>query len=465
MRHVTPEGPRSLFAAAPQRHLSREECEALFRRVVALSDGKGDTSVSITSTWRGSLRWAGNRIIGSADTRETHISVMRFVRGVMTTASINRLDDDALRRTVALAEARQLLQREWADAGRMQAAAPAPRPALFSQRTYDLSAAERASVGRRLVEPSIAAGMRASGFVEVSAQSRAVFNTAGTAAYHAGTRAQYSVTVRTPDGTGSGWAGVEDSDWSRIDAEAVSRRALEKCRASANAKAIEPGRYTVILEPQAVHDLFFPAVRALDRYQAENVRSVYTKEPGASKIGMRLLDDRITVTTDPMDPEAGYTPFDSWGTPFQASTWFDKGVLTELAYDRDYAVMRLGRELGRPQPYSYRMSGGDATTDQLIAGTSRGLLVTRLSDVRVLDPLSLLCTGTTRDGLWLVENGEIKHPIRNFRFNESPMFVFNSIEEIGQTERVLSGFPPAEAVRVPAIKARDFTFTSLADAV
>lgn len=465
MSHLIDDAPRSLFAAREDgsRHLSREECEALFRRVVAMAKGGGETSVTINSTWRGGLRWAGNRIISSVDTREHIVSVRRVIRGAEGGAQTNRLDEDGLRRIVALAEERLQLQWENPDRGRMPRGSAHATPSIFFRSSYDLAASERAAVGRRLVEPAIKAGVRASGYVEVSAQSRAVFNTSGLAAYHAGTRAQYSTTVRSQDGTGSGWAGTEENDWAKIDADAISRRAMEKCGASEKPKAIEPGRYTVILEPQAVHDLFYPAIQALDRWMAENMQTVYTKEPGLSKIGLRMLDDRLSVSTDPMDPECGYIPFDNDGMPYPPSTWFEKGVLKELSYRRDYAIEQLGLDAPRPNPLAYRMSGGDASLEQMIAGTQRGLLVTRLSDVRILDRPSLMCTGTTRDGLWLIENGEVKHPIKNFRFNESPMFVFNSVEEVGQTQRVLGGSAPA--VQVPAIKANDFTFTSLADAV
>ena len=460
------DSPRSLFDAPlddPARYMSREEAEALFQRVLGLTKGGGATLVTVNSTWRGALRWAGNRIISSGDTREHVVRIERHIRGAWGSAQTNRLDDGGLRRTIAVAEQRLLGQWENPDAAPLPRGARHATPSIFFRSTYDLSAAERATVGRRLVEPAIKANVRASGYVEVRAEARAVFNTSGLAAYHAGTRGQYSTTVRSQDGTGSGWAGTEENDWSKIDTDAISQRALEKCSTSEKPKAIEPGRYTVILEPQAVHDLFFSAIQSLDRYVAEKMHSVYTKQPGLSKIGLRMLDERLSVTTDPMDPECGYIPFDNQGMPYTPSTWFDEGVLKELSYGRDYAVTELGLDAARPNPLAYRMSGGDATIDQLVAGTARGLLVTRLSDVRVTDRPSLMSTGTTRDGLWLIENGQVKHPIRNFRFNESPMFVFNSVEEIGQTQRVLGGNAPA--VQVPAVKARDFTFTSLADAV
>jgi predicted Zn-dependent protease len=465
MKHPTgSDVPRSLFTSAdePERHMSRASCEALYRRIVALAKGGGEVSVTIDSTWRGSLRWASNRIVSSGDSRDQHVIITRVVRGARGSAATNRVDDAGIRAALAIAERNLMLFAENLDEGRLPGPLAHATPEIFFRSSYDLDAAARSAVGRTLVEPVVAKDLLASGYIETSAQSRAVMNTSGKDAYHAITNAQYSVTVRNREGTGSGWAGVDAHDWARIDTAAVSQRALKKCEDSASPKAIEPGRYTVILEPQAVHDLMQPAIRALDRYSAENMLTVYTRSPGLSKIGMQLLDSRVTIGTDPGDPELSYLPFDYSGDPYQQSTWFKDGVLTALAYDRRYAISQLGEAAPRPNPISYRMSGGDTTLGQMIAGTARGLLVTRLSDVRVIDPVSLLCSGTTRDGLWLIENGEISHAIKNFRFNESPMFVFNAIDEIGRPQRVFGDRWPAI---VPPVKARDFNFTSLADAV
>ena len=456
--------PRSLFAPREEagRHMSREQCRALFERIVALANGGGEVGVTINSDWRGNLRWASNRIVTSGDSRDHQLIVTRAIRGARGSAVTNRLDDEGLRQAIGTAERNLRFFREEPDAGRLAGPQPHASPAIFFRSSYDLDAAARSAVGRRLVEPVVAKNLLASGFIESSAQARAVMNTSGQDAYHAITSAQYSVTVRNREGTGSGWAGADAHDWSRLDTDAISQRALRKCEESASPKAIEPGRYTVILEPQAVHDLLVPAIRALDRYQAENNLTVYTRSPGQSKIGMQLLDSRITISTDPDDPECGYLPFDYSGDAYQATSWFRNGVLEALSYDRRYAIAQMGESRPRPNPFAYRMSGGDMTVGQMIADTTRGLLVTRFSDVRVIDAVSLLCSGTTRDGLWLIENGRVSHPIRNFRFNESPMFVFNAVDEIGRPQRVFGDRWPAI---VPPVKARDFNFTSLADAV
>jgi predicted Zn-dependent protease len=281
--------------------------------------------------------------------------------------------------------------------------------------------------------------------------------------YYPYTLAQYSVTVRDPKGTGSGWAGVDWNDWTRIDAEKISAVALDKCLRSRNPVAIEPGRYTTILEPQAVCDLFSLVMKFMDRVGAETGHPPFNgPELGTTKLGQQVLDSRITVTADPMDPDLGFPPFALDGGVYHPVHWFDNGVLTNLAYGRYYGVTRLGLNAGLPSSGAFRMQSGDTSIDEMIQTTKRGILVTRFSNIQLVDRNSLLYTGYTRDGLWLVENGKISKPVKNFRFTESPLFAFNQVEQLGPPVRV---FHPSAPVVVPPVKVRDFSFTALADAI
>src|SRR5690606_20128337 len=170
---------------------------------------------------------------------------------------------------------------------------------------------------------------------------------------------------------------------------------------------------------------------------------------------------RITISADPSDPEAPFVPFAGDGSPYRPVKWIEDGVLRQLAYPRFYA----NQVLNKPDPLynsgSFRMSGGNTSIEEMIARTERGLLVTRLVNVRLVDLNSLLCTGTTADGLWLIERGEITRPVKNFRFRESPLYAFNSLEALGEPVRVLQYMP----VIVPPALVHDFSMTSLADAV
>jgi predicted Zn-dependent protease len=268
--------------------------------------------------------------------------------------------------------------------------------------------------------------------------------------------------VRTADGTGAGWAAADDQDFSRLDVAGVSRRAIQKARASRSPEAIEPGRYTVIMEPQAVGDLVQLMIFYMGAREADEGRSPFVKQEGGSKVGERIVDPRVNIFSDPTDSQLLAQPFDGEGLPLGRQVWVENGVLRQLYYTRFWAKRSNTQPTGFPS--SVKMQGGDQTVDQLIASTERGVLVTRLWYLREVDPRTILYTGLTRDGTFLIENGRISKAIRNFRFNDSPLFMLNNLEALGRPER-LAGTEAGGDVVMPAIKAREFTFTSLSDAV
>jgi len=286
------------------------------------------------------------------------------------------------------------------------------------------------------------------------------------------------LTVRNRAGNASGWAGASSYDWNALATGELAARALEKCRSSADPVAIEPGRYTVILEPQAVHDLIQPMFRPMEQREHNEAFPSYPFHLGMdealgigrTKLGRPIMDRRLSITHDPADPLQGVLPFNGRGDPYRPITLVENGVITALAFDRYYAAGRLNEQQPLPFAGAYRMTGGDTSVEEMIRSTRRGLLVTRLSNVRILDLSSMLCAGHTRDGLWLIENGRISRPVRNFRFVESSLVALNSIEQIGPAVPVFHpARDPAHAALhsaiVPALKVRDFSFTSSVDAI
>jgi predicted Zn-dependent protease len=463
------QSPRSLFAALRQdpdvadteRYMSREDSANLFKRILALTTGGGETSANMDSHWIGNLRWARNRVTTAGDTTNHTVRILRTINGATGFSATNKFDDESLRIAVQAAEHIVQFYPEYPDASPMPGKQQYLQPKIWSDTTYNVGALQRSNMAREFVQPALKEKLVAAGYLQVGATSRSIYNTSGMDAYYVETLARYSETVRNPTGTGSGWAGVDQNDWAKIDAKAISATALKKCIDSADPVAIEPGRYTLIMEPQAVHDLMLSAIFALDRYAAEHFQTVYTLRPGQSKIGLKVFDERIVISSDPTDPECGYIPFDYEGYPYRPVTWVQNGILKELAYSRQYALSQLGSGVPLPNSYSYRIQGGSTTVDEMISKTKRGLLVTRLSDVHVIDSASLLSTGVSRDGLWLIESGKISKAVKNMRFTDSPMFAFNNIESIGPAKRVYASYPTI----VPTIKVNDFNFTSLSDAV
>ena len=430
-----------------------------------MGKGGGKTNVSINSVWTGNLRWARNGVISGGDTQENTISLGRTLFGSGGSAATNSIEDDDLRMTMYRAESATLFRSKNPDAYKDPPLTihPHTEPKIWFDTTYNMGAESRGSIAADLIRPAKEAGLFAAGYIEVGARSRSVRDSENLSRYYPYTVAQYSVTVRDPKGTGSGWAGVDFNDWTRIDAAKISARAIDKCQRSRNPVAVEPGRYTAILEPQAVCDMFSPIMgRPLERGYAEMGMGPFTHGRGTNKIGERVVDERITVGGDPMDPDCGFPPFDWTGEPYVKTNWIENGVLKELSYPRMYAVANLGKDYALPDSLAFKISGGTATIDEMIATTRRGILVTRFSNIAILDESSMLLGGNTRDGLWLIENGKISKAIKNFRITESPLFMLNNLEQLGIPERVFR--PEAPAV-CPPIKTRDFSFTGLMDAV
>jgi predicted Zn-dependent protease len=194
--------------------------------------------------------------------------------------------------------------------------------------------------------------------------------------------------------------------------------------------------------------------------------------PPRSMLGEQVMDPRITISADPMDPDLGFPPFQGEGVGvhvFHRAVWVKNGVLVALPYNREYAVSELAQATGLPNEGAFRMSGGETSIDEMIATTKRGVLVTRFDRITLLDLTSMLLRGYTRDGLWLIENGKISKPVKNMAFTESPLFALNNLELLGKPQRVYHS--PAGRVEipqpiiVPPMRIREFSFTALADAV
>jgi predicted Zn-dependent protease len=338
-----------------------------------------------------------------------------------------------------------------------------------------MSAEHRTALVEQLIAPTEAAGLVSGGALYVMADGNATIDSGGMFRYYPTTSVECAITVRGRATHASGWAGVNHYDFAKIDPAALAQRALAKAQASANPQAVEPGRYTTILEPQATADLFSILVGrgqfdrgSLGRSDAEmGITAFAGAQLGWTKISERVLDPRLVMSADPMDPDGGFIPYDRYsGMPYRPVAWIDRGILRELAYDQQYALSALGSDQALLDPGSFRLTAAPGvptvSLDDMIANTSRGILVTRLSGVTQLDLKTVLCTGYTRDGLWLIEHGKISKAIKNFRFTESPLFILNRLLDVGPSVRV---YQPGRAWVAPAIRVDDFSFTALADAV
>lgn len=448
--------------AADSRFLSRDEAEALIHKVVKLS--KADSiQVNVGGGYAANVRFADNRISTAGGVSTASLNIQSSFGPKHAVISTNDFSDASLERAVRQSEALAKLAPD--DPESMPTLQPQKYEDVkaYFDSTANLGPDARAEAARLAIEPCRAAGdLKAAGFLQTGIGAGAVGNSAGLFAYQAGTSTNYTLTVRTTDGTGSGWAGADHPDWSQLDVKGVAQRAIEKARLSKNPVAIEPGRYTVILEPQAVGDLVQLLAFALDARSADEGRSAFSKQGGGTKIGEKVVDERVTLFSDPGDPQLLSNVFDGQGLPAHRVAWIENGILKRLTYSRFWA-QKKGQQPDAGTN-AVKLAGGTQTQDELIASTQRGVLVTRLFYLRPTDPRTVMYTGLTRDGTFLIENGKVSKSIKNFRFNESPLLMLNNLDGIGKAVRV-AGTEAGGDVVMPSLKIRDFNFTSLSDAV
>jgi predicted Zn-dependent protease len=443
--------------------LTREQAKALADRVLMMSAAE-QTRVNIVSEWSGNTRFADASITTSGGITDTTLTITVTIGKRRASSSTNVLDDASLKRTIDLAIRLARLSPE--DPEIMPELGPQKYSDVnaYVRATADLDPETRAAAIQRAVSASSAAGTPAgsifsAGFLEASARAIAVATSSGLFAYHRTTSSEFSMTARTPDGTGSGWASSGARDWTKIDPAAIGRIAAQKAVASRNPQPIEPGMYTAVLEPQAVTDLVPLLAGALNARNADEGRSPFSKPGGGNRIGEKVADERVTLYSDPNDAMLLAEPFDNTGLPIGRTMWIEQGVLKNLAYTRFWAQKQGKQPTGSPAAGGLALVGGTRSTEELIASCARGVLVTHFFYIRALDPRTVLQTGLTRDGAFLIENGKITRALKNFRWNESPLLMLNRLEEIGRPELTAAGR------MMPALRIKDFNFTSLSDAV
>jgi predicted Zn-dependent protease len=443
--------------------LSREAARALAGRVLKMS-AADQTRVTIVSSRNGNTRFADASITTSGSAEDTSVTVTATLGRRRASATTNILDDASLKRTADLAA--QLARLAPEDPELMPELGPQTYAtvAAFIDRTANLDAETRVSAVRRAIEAANSAGKLAgeifsAGFLEHNAQAMAVATSAGLFAYHRSTDASFSMTARTPDGTGSGWAAAGARDWHAFDTAASGRIAAQKAVASRNPGTVDPGRHTAVLEPQAVNDLIPLLGNALNARNADEGRSPFSKPGGGTRIGETVADTRVTLYSDPVDRVLLGQPFDNEGLPIKRNVWIEKGVLKNLAYTRFWAQKQGKQPTGGALAGGLALTGGTKTTEQLIAECERGILVTHFFYIRSLDTRTVLNTGLTRDGTFLIEKGRITRSLKNFRWNESPLLMLNRLEDIGRSESTGAGR------LMPALRISQFDFTSLSDAV
>ena len=435
--------------------LTREQAHDILKSVLKLSKAD-DCTVSLGGSNQGNIRYARNSVSTSGLESNISLAVTAAFGKKTGTATTNELDSDALERVVRRAE----------EVAKLSVENPEYMPPLeqqeydvsetFFQQTADISPEWRAEMSKKSIEHVKKKGLVAAGFIEDGAGFSSIANSKGLFAYNKSSSLDFTLTVRTEKGDGSGWVSRDFNHVKNFDINEATEIAVQKAADSAGAKAIEPGKYTVILEPSAASSLIGNMFFSMGARSADEGRSFLSKKGGGTKLGEKIVDERVTIYSDPQHPLVPGNTWSGGGLPIKKMPWIEKGVVKNLFYSRYWAKEKGVAPV--PFPSNGIMEGGKSSLQDLINSTERGILVTRLWYIRTVDPQTLLYTGLTRDGTFYIENGMIKYPIKNMRFNESPVIMLNNLEELGQPQRVNGRL-------VPPMKIRDFTFTSLSDAI
>ncbi|MDB5033445.1 MAG: peptidase [Chlorobi bacterium] len=437
--------------------LTRDQARTILDKV--LSYAKSDEAeASLSGGVSGNLRFARNSPTTSGATSTLSLSVTCVFGKRVGSHSTTQTDDDSLREAVRRAEELAHLSPE----------SPEYMPRLgpqtyietpqWDESTVRMTPDDRARIAGLAIEEARKKDLVSAGYFENGESFSALANSRGLFGYHLSTGANYTLTVRTADGTGSGWAAAESHRALSIDANSITARAIEKALRSKNPAPIEPGAYRVVLEPSAAGDMVKLFRWSLDRRGADEGRSYFSDAGHGTKIDQKLFGDNITIYSDPASRLVPSEPWGGDGMPLGRTVWVEHGVLKTLAVDRFWAKEKNLTPI--PWGSNTVMEGGEHSLDDLVAATDHGLLVTSFWYIRGVDPRSILYTGLTRDGVFLIENGKIVRPVINLRWNESPAAIFKGVEMMSRPERIVTreGNQP---MLVPAMKVKEFHFTSV----
>ncbi|MGH9523270.1 MAG: TldD/PmbA family protein [Terriglobales bacterium] len=453
--------------------LTREKVQDTFDRIKKFSTAD-EVELLIGGGTTALTRFANNTIHQNVAEENYVLSVRTVFQGRTARATTNKFDDESIRRCVRASE--DLARVQHPDPDLLPVAGPeaygaGPQVARAFFETSSVGPSERAEAVGKIVDVAKKQKLTTAGIYATSESVEAVANSRSLLAFHTQTSAEISVTMLAQDS--SGWQKFNSPDARQLDPVLIGETAAKKARDSASPQELAPGKYTVILEPAAVLDLVgfmfwdWGGQAILDERSFLNQR-----------IGTHLFGENINITDDVYHPLQSGPAFDGEGVRRERVSLVEKGVPKRLVYARATAekmknsdlaaavgtVAPTGHGLPVPNeigeiPLNIVIAGGSKSVPEMIAGTERGVLVTRLWYIREVDPYEKILTGMTRDGTFYVQDGKVRHGIRNFRFNESLVHMLANVEEMGQAVRA-SGEESFDMV-VPPMKVREFNFTEV----
>lgn len=463
--------------------LGRDRVKKIANAIQAQSTAD-QTEVVILASDSALTRFANSTIHQNVAETDAEVRIRVVLGTRIGVATTNNLDDGALAQTLEQALAIARLQPENADfkslpgpqrfggvyrervpegPGRTAQDRPSQQVTAFSEATAGCTPEQRAKGVGAICLMAREAGVIASGALTTAVFEIAVANSLGTFAYFPTTYADINTVIMSD--TSAGYAAALTLDVTDLDFQAIGREAMSKCLRSRNPRSLDPGEYPVILESYAVQDLVqMMAYTGFGAVAYQEGRSFMV-----GKLGEQIVDARISIWDDGLSPAGIPWPFDFEGVPKQRVDLIENGVARGVVYDsyragKEESKTSTGHALPAPNPFgpfplNTFWAPGNATLEEMIANTERGIYVTRFHYTRPAEPSKVIITGMTRDGTFLVEKGEIAYPVKNLRFTQGYLEALNHVEMIGRDTRLLSGMGGLARDSVPALKLGKFTFT------
>lgn len=441
--------------------LSQSDLETLCGKVLAMVSAD-DAELHVNDGESLILRSANNDITtnGLLEQASVHLTVNFGKRSA--SIALNQTDETSLRDAVKKVEAMAKLAPE--DPEFLPPVAPGAyiTPPTWSEATAAMTPGDALAKLHPVIEAARAAKVESAGYFTRNVNRSAYANSRGVYVFERSTTAGFSMTARTSQGRGSGWASVQVTDAGALDLAPVGERAIRKALDSRDAQARPAGRTTVVFEAAAARDLLGLLAWGLDRREFDEGQSFLNGLAGkdGDPVGKALFGDRASVYSDPMNPQAPCGSHAA-GLPLTKTTWIENGVLKALPVGRFWAEKK-GIPV-TPGPGNLILPGDGRSLDELIAGVEDGVLVTRLWYLRMVQPQTLLYTGLTRDGTFAIRDGKVAGPVNNYRFNETPVNVLKNLVSSGVPERVL-GSESQMPMLAPALVVKDFNLSSVSDA-
>lgn len=442
--------------------VGEQEAKTICQQLLTRSKGDG-MEVILAAQDQSLTRFANNEIHQNVYERNLTVTV-RLAHGKrLGLASTNRSDPAGM--DEAVERARLNAQASPEDPHFPGLADPAAygSPDSFDTATAEYPPSKRAEAIQTICRLATESGLNAYGAFSTGSEALAVANSQGVFAYHTGSQASFLTRVMSEDSSGH----AEASAWQvqRLPVEDLGRQAIDKAMRGRNPRPVEPGEYTVVIDPYVTQDL----VENLNFHGMSAQAVLEGRSWMNERFGQQAMSPLVSIWDDGLDEEGQPRPFDFEGVPRQRVSVVDKGVIGAPVHDRTTARQAGGSSTGHALPPEMRSYGplalnlfvasGEHTVDEMIRSTPRGLYITRFWYTRLVHPRDCVVTGMTRDGVIMIEKGELAYPVKNLRFTQSYVGALANVEDVGRQRHLLVSDWGGFAVNVPALKIASFNFT------